>query len=236
LPLFQFQAKLVPEYAVLGDIHQASTLFSHDAAGAQCSTISIMAAVASCLKPPDEWTCSDINVILQQGDFAHCSTLLQKDWPLQRVYPMLDLDEMPELLECCFGGVRVKANIGLDIPNGFFGYNLKTLLLQAINRKPDCNFIVRVGDKCTAMICYRGKVCHFDSHSCNGAGKLDPNGAACALFFANTKSAVDYIYDLNRDKDGQVDIVPVYTEILYDESKNNYILFEWYGCLIQFIA
>ena len=98
----------------MGHHHQSlPDIFKHAAAGAQCSTISLTAIVAACLKSVDTWSPSEIDEILQQGDALHLKILHSYDWPLSRSEAKLDIDEMPELVSIKFGGFEADVSIGV---------------------------------------------------------------------------------------------------------------------------
>ena len=77
----------------MGNFHQASPeIFSHDAAGAQCSSISVVANIAAQVESPMNWTPNDIDSITRQGDIVHRRILTSKFWPEIREEPKLALD------------------------------------------------------------------------------------------------------------------------------------------------
>ncbi|XP_064629357.1 uncharacterized protein LOC135488632 isoform X2 [Lineus longissimus] len=207
-----------------GDFHQASEdVFSHDAAGSQCATISVMAVIASYIKSPNDWTTNDVNNILLQGDQAHTKTLEKLGWPFLRRNSKLDLDELPDTLYCGMDGTSAEASIG-HRDDAIYGYDIRTLLQSAILQRPDGSFVIRCGDKCCAFLhCPDGKYCHFDSHACNSEGVQDPLGAACLLRFKNAEEAISHIEVIvaGCGADGQFDITPVYVTLLNDTHETD---------------
>lgn len=60
----------------MGHYHQSSPeIFKHAATGTQCSSISLTAIVAACLKSVENWNADVIDEVLQQGDCLHLKIL-----------------------------------------------------------------------------------------------------------------------------------------------------------------
>lgn len=200
----------------MGHHHQSSPdIFKHAAAGAQCSTISLTAIVAACLKSVDTWSPSEIDEILQQGDALHLKILQSYDWPLSRSEAKLDIDEMPELVSIKFGGFEADVSIGV-LRDATFGFssNIHSLILGALHSKPNKSFILRMFGSCVGIICGQyDEYFIFDPHSRNAKGEIAANGSAGLFCFTNASGMISYLQQQCGTKNEQVDLHPIDVEI-----------------------
>lgn len=210
---------------MLGDFHQASPLiFEHDAVGAQCSTICLMAAVAASVKSHSVWTNDDINEIVTQGDKVHTDVLHQHGWPNKRKEAKLDIDELPSVLSYHINDSTTMASTGV-LRHGFYCFtpNLRDVLSAAISQKPGYHFLLRMYDNCTAILFDKQQSTFsiFDPHARNNFGVPDRDGAACLMNFRSIDHMVSYLENivLERDK-SQIDITPIDVEILSNQEKS----------------
>ena len=104
----------IPVAAVMGDYRQASPSFvSHEAAGTQCASISLIGIIAATRVPPSRWKKQDINNILEEGNKLHENVLCELDWPNNPRDPRLNVDELPDHVLLSFRGEELDVSIGL---------------------------------------------------------------------------------------------------------------------------
>ncbi|KAK3598699.1 hypothetical protein CHS0354_003256 [Potamilus streckersoni] len=194
--------------SVRGSIHQASThIFKHDAAGSQCTTICAIAVAVAAFKLPSEWRQDHVDMIIQYGDKVHVCELEKRGWPVKRKESKLDVDELPKKVE--FYLERKTAYIVTDHTSYGLISQIEFLVKEAVNKKPEKSFILRMLDRCRAIL-YNGCGCYsvFDPHSCDELGRTDPNGVACVLHFDHIDELVSHLKNLVTDQDNeeQVDL------------------------------
>ncbi|KAJ8049911.1 hypothetical protein HOLleu_02875 [Holothuria leucospilota] len=198
----------------MGDFHQASPeVFSHAAAGAQCTTISVMAVIATSIKPPLQWTSEDVNAIVRQGDSVHLELLHAKDWPSKRLDAKLDVDEIPDIMTCRLGNKVLNANIGV-LSDTFYCFvsELSHTLQSAVEQKQGYNFLLRMHGRCTAILYQQTSPMYsiFDPHARNSSGESDGEGAASIFHFTSMTDMLRYLNKQNAGKgQEQVDITPI---------------------------
>lgn len=200
--------------AVLGDFHQASPeVFSHAAAGAQCTTISIMAVVATSIKPPLQWTSDDVNEIVRQGDSAHMQLLHAKEWSSKRLDAKLDIDEIPDVMTCRLGSTVLNVNIGVLSDTFYcFASQLGQTLLSAVEQKQGHSILLRMHERCTAILYQQTSPLYniFDPHVRNSSGEVDREGAASTLHFTSMTDMLRYLNQQNAGKSQvKVDLTPI---------------------------
>ena len=210
---------------IMGNFHQASEdVFHHIAAGSQCTTICVMAAIACKVKEPNIWTSSDIDTILTQGDSTHISLLEAEGWPHAMRDSKLDLDEMPATMTFRLEGKSTEHSLGL-CEGARFGHarSMCDLLDNAIVDYPDKSFVLRAGDKCRAILRTSSGYSLFDPHACNEHGRTDPDGKAVVINFNEVNMFKKYISSLVKDLDTmtQIDLTPVHETIISEVPENS---------------
>jgi hypothetical protein len=202
----------------MGHFHQASDeIFRHEAAGAQCATMCVMASAATLIKSPSDWQSNDLDTILMQGDQEHRTILKTKHWPFLRKDPRLDVDEMPKEITLRFANIIARTSIRL-VDDGIYGFGeeIQQLLNRAIEISPETNFIIRMQDKCRAILCdSKKRYSLFDPHACNELGVLDNNGSACLLRFKDINAIGRFLFNNIEDKAAQIDITTVKLDIIH---------------------
>ena len=199
----------------LADFHQASACeFNHDAAGSQCATISVMAAILAAVKCPTTWSPSDLNSIIREGDNQHVRTLQNLGWPTFRTESKLDIDELLDTYEVNFGKTKMTASIGLK-SNSYYGYsrNLGNLLGDAIKSNAYKSFVIRILDRCLCLLLTKGdtKFALFDPH-------VVANDRAGIVHLENIEGAQRYLENILQGRQQeQIDINPLNIAILEDQ-------------------
>ena len=215
-----------PIVVVRGDFHQASFgEFMHDAVGTQCSTISLMAVIGASVKSHSNWTTADINDIMLQGDREHRMVLKSLGWPTTRSNGMLDIDEFPSTMMFNLRGLDLKASIGITSDISYcLTSDLRKVMTSTFQEKPDHHFMLRMQDKCTAILLSEetGKYSIFDSHARDEKGDITPDGTACLMHFGTVNDLISYLEKLTTGKsDSQMDIIPVDIQIMWNDNSDD---------------
>lgn len=208
--------------SVFGSFHQASTSkFHHAAAGSQCTTNCVIAVILASIKRPDVWIPKDIDNILEQGDKLHLDILRETGWPYERTDSKLDIDELPDVISVNVNGMVTTASVGLkDEASYGLSSDINAVVLTALKRKPSHSFLIRMYDKCRALLPdFNGQYSLFDPHAINAHGETDPNGFACVLHFSEVCDMLEYLKkDVIGKRDEQIDLSPIDIELLNVED------------------
>ncbi|XP_062606599.1 uncharacterized protein LOC134268369 isoform X2 [Saccostrea cucullata] len=210
--------------AVMGHFHQCTPQqFRHAAAGTQCTSICITAIVAAALRAVKDWTSDFIDEVLVGGDQLHLDILQKKGWPFNRYESMLDIDEIPDTIQCQIGINGIKASIGV-LEEGSFGYSsyIDTLITSALVNKPNQSFILRMFGSSIAILCTgHQKYSIFDPHARNQNGDVDANGYAGLFHFRDSSEMVAYLKEISSGRNEQIDIYPILVNILWRTPINH---------------
>jgi hypothetical protein len=164
----------------------------------------------------NNWDAGFIDKILIGGDKLHLSILQRNGWPFHRFESRLDIDEIPENIQCSIGSTEIAASLGV-IEEGSFGYSsyIETFICSNLMNKPNQNFILRMFGSSVAILC-RGyqQYSVFDPHARNKNGFIDANGSAGLFHFANLREMVVYFKKIAEDRNEQIDMYPVFVKIL----------------------
>ncbi|XP_033124349.1 uncharacterized protein LOC117122751 [Anneissia japonica] len=182
-----------------------------------------MAIVVAQIKAPFNWTKHVIHDILLQGDDTHLRILRKLGWPQHRTESMLDIDEIPDILDCTVNGEYIKASVGV-LEGAKFGFTLQDVLAEAFLHNSSTSFMLRIGDKCTAIIKDSSMGWSlFDSHACNVKGQRDPEGAACMMCFTSAERLIQHLTLLYPYDGHQIDVFPIYVQIM-DQIEDEVLL------------
>jgi hypothetical protein len=198
----------------MADFHQASPSFvTHAAAGAQCTSISLVAMLAATQVSPEVWTKEDIHSILHEGDRLHLRMLYNYGWPSNNRDAMLDIDELPENLTIYFRGTDLNASVG--VIDGSL-YCIRNDLLHTLNEafRSNSRVIIRINDTCIGLFKEKNHVFVFDSHARNDVGEQSPTGSAGLFKFSDVTHVAKYLCMSVSNEQDQIDIHPVNIRIL----------------------
>ena len=157
-------------------------------------------------------------------DICHQARLMELGWPQSRREPRLDIDEIGTTMTIRIGDTSLSASLGvLENPQFGFSSQIKNLLRKALSHIGNNGFIIRMFEKCRAIIPGKqGNFSLFDPHSCDEFGLPDPNGKACVLHFDDVNSLVHYFGMLVQGaKDEQVDVHGVKMTILSEVASHH---------------
>lgn len=205
----------------MGHFHQSSDkYFKHVAAGSQCTSISLMAIVASHVRSVDNWDPEFIDEVLREGDNLHIRVLKDKNWPLGRKESTIDIDEIPEKIVCQIDERQIEASVGV-LEEGTFAFSteIDSTVRTALERMPNRSFILRMFGSCTAIIKRENQqYCIFDPHSRNPFGFIDPNGFAGLFYFDTLFNMIRYLESNVGDRVEQIDLYPVLVKLLNSDA------------------
>ncbi|XP_061166803.1 uncharacterized protein LOC133175710 [Saccostrea echinata] len=209
--------------AVMGHFHQCTPQqFKHAAAGSQCTSICVTAIVAAALRAVNDWNSDFIDEVLVGGDQLHLDILQKKGWPFNRYESRLDIDEIPDTIQCRIGMTGIKASVGV-LEEGSFGYSsyIDTLVTSALVNKPNQSFILRMFGSSIAILCTgHQKYSIFDPHARNQNGFIDANGLAGLFHFRDSSEMVAYLKHISAGRNEQIDIYPILVNILWKSLMN----------------
>lgn len=200
----------------MGNFHQSSAkYFKHAAAGSQCTSISLMAIVASHVKSVDNWDSDFIDEVLCEGDRLHIRVLDNKNRSSVRDETRIDIDEIPEKIFCQIGGCQIEASVGA-LEDGTFASSteIDSTVRTAMERNQNQSFILRMFGSCTAIIKRENQYCIFDPHSRNRSGFSAPNGVAGLFHFDTLLNLIKYLKRTVGEKAEQIDLYPVSVKLL----------------------
>lgn len=203
--------------AVMGNFHQATNdKFKHAATGSQCCSNCITALIASKVKSVHDWDSNFVDDILLAGDSLHLNILQKKGWPFRRAESRLNIDELPEKIECCIGRSNILASVGvLDEAEFALSSYIHTFITSALMRKPNQSFVLRISDSYIAIICQNyQEYSIFDPHARNSDGEIDGEGSAALFRFQNSAGLTNYLTRLAAGKNDQIDLYPVNIQVI----------------------
>jgi hypothetical protein len=165
-----------------------------------------------------QWESKDLDTIVRQGDRQHLITLGHKGWPSNDRNTQLDIDEIPKEMDLALCDERVRAHLDLT-DDAVFGFakDLPELLTKAVEKHPKKSFVLRILDKCRAILHdnQEGLFGVFDPHACDAKGLPSADGVACLHLFTSLDalSAHLRIIAATAPLDHQIDIHPVSMKI-----------------------
>ena len=199
-PILQ-RGKKTDLVAIMGSFHQSSPeVFQHSAAGAQCTSMSLAAIVASSLKNVNAWNSEFVDNVVKGGDRLHLEILKSKQWPCQRIESRLAVDELPKKFKCRIGRQDVTTNSEYEEPLFGFSSYVDSFVLTSIINHPNQSFILRMYDFSIAILCNNNQYSIFDSHAKNSEGIIDGNGTADLFNFPSPSEMVKYLSAQQKGK------------------------------------
>lgn len=207
-----------PLSAVSGSFHQASPSFAtHEAAGAQCCTICLMAIIAGTrVLPASLWEHKHIDMVLYEGNKVHENVLVEKGWPYKRKEARFATDELPSILSVSLFHQDLNVSVGLK-DDSLYGFrdDIQSLLTKALSLSS--GVLARVDDSCISILKDAGKIYIFDPHARDSQGNVSANGSAALFKFCDIQHASNFLRNSIQCYNVQLDLHPVHVAVLRDE-------------------
>jgi hypothetical protein len=166
------------------------------------------------MKGMSEWESKDLDTIVIEGDLQHLLRLIHFEWPSNDRNPQLDIDEIPKEMDLTLWDKEIRVRLDLT-DDAIFGLakDLPELLEKAVEEHPKKSFVLRILDKCRAILHdnQEGLFGVFDPHACDAKGLPSADGVACLHLFTSLDalSAHLRIIAATAPPDHQIDIHPV---------------------------
>ena len=190
-------ARFRPASVVQGSFNQSSGLLAERNRGSQCTCMSLMALVTAQQKPPNQWTTTDLDGVLLEGDELYDRCRGERTFLLTT--------ELPSTVS------RVGQTYSMRYHNGFCGslgrllsdapfYTLHDAIISA-QRVSRMNFLLigtaSVSSACLVMNLGGQYGCYvFDSHSRNQHGMSGADGTSVLLKLSNLEMVSQYAQSL----------------------------------------
>ena len=166
------------------------------------------------------WTTTDLDAILRQGDSQHLATLHDLGWLVQeRNNTMLDVDELPSVIKTNLWGKRYSVSVGVK-EGATYGYteDIQKVLESALKEHPGVSCILRMQGKCRAILTEHSGFSVFDPHACDEKGLPHPDGKAGLYKFQSTSEVSCHLKSIaDRSERDQVDVNPVWVTLISEE-------------------
>ena len=190
-------ARFQPDSVVQGSFNQSSGLLTERNRGSQCTCMSLMALVTAQQKPPNQWSMTDLDGVLLEGDELYDRCRGERTFLLTT--------ELPSTVS------RVGQTYSMRYHNGFCGtlgrllsdapfYTLHDAIISA-QRVSRMNFLLigtaSVSSACLVMNLGGQHGCYvFDSHSRNQHGMSGADGTSVLLKLSNLEMVSQYAQSL----------------------------------------
>ena len=189
---------------VPGTFHQASTRFSPDSQGRQCTPISYFGILFSSIDSPSTWTTSTIDFLLTKGDIIYNACNKKNSYMDTEELPLVvNIEEKNAVCESTLSPTR----------SGIFS-DKSALIKNFSEWTPNHTGCLFIACSFTVAIVQQGRRFYvLDSHSrhpVTGLGASD--GTAVLMMFTSLKDIVNHFWDLyklQKKSSEQFDIVPI---------------------------
>lgn len=186
---------------ILGHIHQGTlgSMGLSRSFGTQCTAIALVALCFATLHtPPHLWSSDNLDTIVFEGDGLYhriVDTVYNGDTSV-----MLAHDDIPSVT-CIFDSeYRIEVHFtvyGISERNRVANDDVVTLGNGLTNAFSRSNSVVTTfGSSSVAVFRQRNTYYIFDSHSRNGFGEVDPEGACVLLQFSSRDALCNYLFHM----------------------------------------
>jgi hypothetical protein len=193
------QARNTSVRVIQGSFHQGDQVLSAWNRGSQCTCMCLMALLTAEDKTPNQWTSTELDTILQEGDKLYSTCRGQS-----RFVMIIELPKTVDHAGCVYsttyhdGFCGTLGRLSTEAP--FYTLHDAIMSSQKVSRM---NFVLMGSDNlsyCIAIInCTDQGGCFvFDSHSRDQSGMATGNGTSVLVRLDNVDSVSAYIHQLSR--------------------------------------